>query len=101
MENCYIHNIYTQFQDGNWGVPMALIDRYSCELQSTMREVTKEMDHIRIEKLNHVKKKAVRIKYIFTKYSSLSVIQEYYLGGYIRPWYECYQTSFCSLSDTM
>ncbi len=41
---------------------MALIDRYSCELESTMREVTKEMDHIRIEKLNHIKKKAVRIK---------------------------------------
>lgn len=41
---------------------MALIDRYSCELQSTMREVTKEIDHIRIEKLNHVKKKAVRMK---------------------------------------
>lgn len=45
-------------QNGKWGVPMALIDRYSCELQSTMREVTKEIDHIRIEKLNHVKKKA-------------------------------------------
>ena len=42
---------------------MALIDRYSIELQSTMREVTKEMDHIRIEKLNHVKKKAVRVKH--------------------------------------
>lgn len=49
-------------QDGKWGVPMALIDRYSYELQSTMREVTKEMDHIRIEKLNHTASKtAVRV----------------------------------------
>ncbi|XP_028412536.1 uncharacterized protein LOC114535420 [Dendronephthya gigantea] len=45
-------------EDGKWGVPMALIDRYSLELQSTMTDVTKEIDHIRIEKLNHVKKKA-------------------------------------------
>ena len=45
---------------------MTLIDRYSLELQTTMREVTKEMDHIRIEKLNHVKKKAVSTKHFST-----------------------------------
>ncbi|XP_046849439.1 SAM and SH3 domain-containing protein 1-like [Xenia sp. Carnegie-2017] len=46
-------------QNGKWGVPMTLVDRYSRELKTTMREVAKEMDHIRVEKLDHVKKKAV------------------------------------------
>lgn len=66
---------------------MTLIDRYSCELQATMREVTKEMDHIRIEKLDHVKKKSVRSKNMFNwggvHNTSCSKVQSACCGGFL------------------